>query len=297
MRALFLNGPGPVKIGLCRDGLTIGDATPTPPPEFEYDTVLIGNTKGYVSIPALKSFGKWKVTIGLIGFGGYVWSTFVPWARNDSPLRLAQMKVALDPVRSLVVAKAFVSAKTGVLVPERVRTHAALRSYEGRLDNATWKARGIVRESKYSVSLNRKATSPANAAINYAEGVWAIRCRTLISEVGLDPAVPFLHTAHTDKDAFVYDVQELGRKVVDAVAMSFARDHPEALVRDDSWVYYVRSDLAPDLALRTCEAVSQPVRYEGERVAFDAQVKRELRRLGNWLRSPAKSFRFSIGYP
>ena len=113
MRALYLGGPGPVKIGLTKDGLTIGEATPTPPPEFEYDTVLIGNTKGYLSIPALKTLGKWKVSVGLMGRGGTPLSTFIPWARNDAPLRLAQMRASLDPVRSLVVAKAFVSATPG----------------------------------------------------------------------------------------------------------------------------------------------------------------------------------------
>ena len=297
MRTLYLGGPGPIKIGLCKEGLTIGDAEPTPPPEFEYDTILIGNTKGYVSIPALKSLGKWKVTVGLVGFGGIVLSTFVPWGRNDAPLRLAQMKASLDPARSLAVAKAFVEAKTGSPVPGSIRTRRALVGYEGRCDNELWERRGIRRLSGYSKAINKRATTPINAAINYAEGVWAVRCRALIAEVGLDPAVPFLHAPTADKDAFVFDVQELGRKVVDEVAISFARERPEAFGRDEWWVYYVLSGSSQELARRVCEAVSQPVRYEGERVAFDAQIKRELRRLGTWLRGEGRRFHFSICYP
>jgi CRISPR/Cas system-associated endonuclease Cas1 len=297
MRALYLGGPGPVKIGLTKDGLTIGEATPTPPPEFEYDTVLIGNTKGYLSIPALKTLGKWKVSVGLMGRGGTPLSTFIPWARNDAPLRLAQMRASLDPVRSLVVAKAFVSAKTGRAVPPSIRTRAALIGYEGRVDTEYWAERGIHRVSGFSKTLNRKATVPVNAAINYAEGVWSVRCRSIIAEVGLDPAVPFLHTASRDKDGFSYDVQELGRDLVDGVALTYAKEHPEAFVRDDWWVYRLIPSAARDLALRTCDALSQKVRYQGERVTFDSQIKRELQRLGVWLRGSSRSFEFGITRP
>lgn len=293
MRVLYLGAHGPTNIRLTKDGLQIGDSEPTPPPEFEYDTILIGNTKGFVSYAALKALGKWGVTVGLMGRGGTPLSTFVPWARNDSPLRLAQMKAALDPKTRFSAARAFVEGKTGEKVPRAVKTMASLRNYEGRIADSFWTSVGVIRRSGYTKAQNYKATLPVCALINYAEGVSAVKCRAIIAKLGMDPAVGFLHSSWVDKDGFVFDSQELLRSVVDNAALELSRSlPPSAFVRDEDWVYRLTGETARLTALKVEETLNRKLPYEGERVPIEGVLTRELRHFGQWCRAPSPSLTF-----
>lgn len=289
MKILFLGDHGPTNIRSTKDGLVIGDAVPVPPPDFAYDTILIGNTKGFVSYAALKTLGKWGITVGLMGRGGTPLATFVPWSRNDAPLRLAQMRAALDEKRRFRVARAILEAKVGKSIPRGVRTVRALRGQEARIARMYWNGLGINRVSGYYKTLNAKATTPVNAAINYAQGVHAVLCRRIISLVGLDPSVGFLHNSTYDKDGFVYDWQEMARQVVDREAIGFARENPDSFLRDEDWVFRLKNDAARRLALRTGDALSRKVPYRGERVPIEGVLTQELRKLGTWLRKPTGS--------
>ncbi|HYM40667.1 MAG TPA: CRISPR-associated endonuclease Cas1 [Thermoplasmata archaeon] len=289
MKILFLGDHGPTNIRSTKDGLIIGDASPVPPPDFAYDTILIGNTKGFVSYAALKTLGKWGITVGLLGRSGTPLATFVPWARNDAPLRLAQMQAALDEGRRVQVARAILEAKIGQRVPRDVRAVRDLRGYESKVAQVYWNALGVNRLSGYYKTLHAKATTSVNAAINYAQGVHAVLCRRMISLVGLDPAVGFLHHATYDKDAFVYDWQELARQVVDREAIAFARETPAAFLRDEDWVYRLKNNAAKQLALQTGEALSRKISYHGERATIETVLTGELRKLGGWFRKPTGS--------
>lgn len=289
MKVLYLGGPGPVNIRLTKDGIQIGDATPTPPPEFEYDTILVGNCKGFVSFPALKQLGKWGVSVGLMGQGGTALSTFVPWARNDAPLRLAQMRVAVDPALRVKAARAFVEAKVGKSAPKEIRSVDGLRYWEGKEAAPYWKALGINRISKFSYALNRRATNTVNAAINAAHGVECVRHRAIIAKIGLDPTVGFLHNALRDKEAFLYDSQELTRAVVDKAAIEWHRTAPESsFIRDDEWTYRLAGPAMRELALKVGAAMSREVPYSGMRCPVDGVLARELRKFGAWCEKPSQ---------
>lgn len=291
MKVLYLGEHGPTKIRLLKEGLAIGERAPVPPPEFDYDTVLIGNTKGFVSFPALKTLGRWGVTVGLMGRGGTPLSTFVPWTRNDAALRLAQMRASLDPRKRMLVARAFVSAKLGVKLSPTLDTLTKLRHYEAEAAMAYWAERGVARRSGFYRTLNARATTPTNAAVNYAQGVHSVVCRRAIAKVGLDPCVGFLHVSAHDKEAFVYDAQELARAQVDEVALRFVRERPQSFLRDDDWVYRLTNEGARELALRTCDALSREVPYRGMRVSVEGVLVRELRALGAWCVSPTRSLK------
>jgi CRISPR/Cas system-associated endonuclease Cas1 len=292
MKALFLAGPVPQSIRLIRGRFQIADGPPVAPPDFEYDTIFIGCADGFVSYPALKALGRWGITIALMGWGGTPLSTFVPWRRNDAPLRLAQLRAALDTKVCLKVARALVEAKTGTSLPPNLDTVPRVRAAESVLARTYWEGLGVERRSGFYKTLNAKATTPTNAAINYAQGVLAVICRTAISKVGLDPAVGFLHNPAHDTDAFVYDWQEPFRSVADRVAIDYARDHPDAFLRDDDWVYRFKYLAARALVAEVEAALNQTVRYDGERVSVDSLMVRELRRFGGWLRHPTSTLSF-----
>jgi len=208
MRVLYLDGPGPQNIRLTKDGVELPDGSVRPPFDTGYDTIIVANTKGFVSYSALKALGKFGVTLALLGKGGTPLATFIPWNRNDAPLRIAQMRAHLDPKLRLTVARALVEAKTGAPLGH-ARTMEEVRQQESILATEYWGRIGVSRRSGYyGWGLHRNATTPENAAINYALGILAIKVRVAIAKVGLDPSIPFLHDPTESKDAFVFDWQE-----------------------------------------------------------------------------------------
>ncbi|HYA57681.1 MAG TPA: CRISPR-associated endonuclease Cas1 [Thermoplasmata archaeon] len=287
MRVLYLDGPGPQNIRLTSDGIELPDGTIRPPFDTGYDTIIVANTKGFVSYPALKALGKFGVTLSLVGKGGTPLATFIPWNRNDATLRIAQMKAHLNPKLRLTVAKALVEAKTGAPL-EHARTIEEVRQEESIRATEYWGRIGVSRRSGYyGWGLHRNATTHENAAINYALGVLAIKARVAIAKVGLDPSIPFLHDPTESKDAFVFDWQEPFRSVVDAAALRFLKTHGEgSFIRDEEWVVRLTGPAARDLTREVEEALSVKVRYGGMRVPIDALMVRELRKLGHWLESP-----------
>jgi CRISPR/Cas system-associated endonuclease Cas1 len=296
MRVLFLDTFGESNIRLTADGVVIGNAPPLPPPDFPFDTILVGHVGGYASFSALKTLGKWGVTVGLMGMGGTALSTFVPWKRNDAPLRLAQMRAALDPRLRLLIARAFLIAKVGHEPPSSEDTIPKLRRWESAKAQEYWQSLGIQRRSGFYKTLNAKATTPINASINYAQGVLSVRCRTVIAKVGLDESVGFLHESTTDGEAFVHDVHELLRQEMDAVGIAYANEiGAKGFVHDNEWVYRFKTPaLARGLAERVCASLNRTVHYHGQRVSLDGVLIRELRRLSEWFRQPKGPLAFNI---
>jgi CRISPR/Cas system-associated endonuclease Cas1 len=293
MRTLFLSGPGPQNIRLTKDGLQVGSEPAVPPPMFPYDTILVGNTKGFVSYPALKTLGKWGITVGLMGWGGTPLSVFVPFRRNDAPLRLLQLKAALDPAICAKVARALVECKTGTKLPPSLRTVGQIRAAEGVLAATYWQRLGIDRLSGYSKTTARKATTPVTASLNFAQGVLSVKVRTAIAKIGLDSTVGYLHTASRDKDgALAFDFQEPYRELVDSVAIEFAKSNPAAFIRDDDWCYRVKNQEARSLVLQVETALNRTVPYEGIRVTIDALILREIRKFSRWLSRPSAPLSF-----
>jgi hypothetical protein len=137
MRVLYLDGPGPQNIRLTKDGVELPDGSVRPPFDTGYDTIIVANTKGFVSYSALKALGKFGVTLALLGKGGTPLATFIPWNRNDAPLRIAQMRAHLDPKLRLTVARALVEAKTGAPLGH-ARTIEEVRQQESILATEYW---------------------------------------------------------------------------------------------------------------------------------------------------------------
>jgi CRISPR/Cas system-associated endonuclease Cas1 len=296
MKLLFLDRPGLANIRSSAFGLIIGNDPPVPPPYFDPDTILIGHVGGFVSYAALKELGRWGITLSFLGLSGSPYATFVPIARNDAPLRLAQMRAHLDPEVRLIAARAFIEAKLGERIPDSEgRTLYRLRSYESKKAKERWERLGINRISLYSKSLNAKATSFENASINYAQGILAVRSRTLISKVGLDAGISFMHEPTVNVDSFVFDVQELVRSLGDRIAIVYTREiGADGFRHDEDWVYWFQAGRAKGLAERVVAALNERSHYQGERVSIDGILLRELRRFGTWLRKPRGSFDFEL---
>lgn len=104
---------------------------------------------------------------------------------------------------------------------------------------------------------NRHATHPVNAILNYAYAV--LRSHVQIEAVveGFDPTLGIMHHSRPDATAFIYDMMEVGRPIIDAQVLRFIQT--EALRGSD---FVLRADgvvrLAPQLLRALCSKLAPP---------------------------------------
>src|SRR5262245_5193649 len=72
-------------------------------------------------------------------------------------------------------------------------------------------------------SLNRHATHPVNAMLNYAYRILETQVRIAAVAAGLDPTIGYLHACRPGRMALVYDLMEPLRPKVDLVVLDFVR--------------------------------------------------------------------------
>jgi len=124
-----------------------------------------------------------------------------------------------------------------------------------------WRAIGPRQSMRTSQQGNRNATHPVNAILNYAYGMLRSHAHIQAVADGYDPRRGILHHDRDDADAFafVFDMMEPGRPVVDAAILKFLAKNelkgPDFAIRSDGVCR-----LAPQLARRICMVVNDQLR-------------------------------------
>jgi CRISPR-associated endonuclease Cas1 len=117
-----------------------------------------------------------------------------------------------------------------------------------------WLTIGSRRSMRRPMANNRNATHPVNAVLNYAYAMLRSQVHIDALANGYDPRRGILHHDRDDADAFafVFDMMEPGRPVVDAAVIKFLSG-----VELTGADFVIRSDgvcrLAPQLARRVCD--------------------------------------------
>jgi CRISP-associated protein Cas1 len=86
-----------------------------------------------------------------------------------------------------------------------------------------WHQIGPRTSANGKVGVNRHASHPVNAMLNYAYAVLESHVRTEIVTQGYDPTIGYLHTHQKDRAALVFDLMEPLRPVVDLVMLKFVQ--------------------------------------------------------------------------
>jgi CRISPR-associated endonuclease Cas1 len=273
MKSLYLDGTQNIsltKAGLAFEDKERGTSQVIEPPDIDFDLLVVQNTKGYVSWPALKVLQMWRVTVCLFDWTGKLLGTFVPYAKTDPPLLIRQMEVSRNPKAALKIAQGIVAAKMermGEAVqdwggsdeyetirrqrdPFKTKSNGAVLSAEGAATDAYWNAfRAELQRRWPEAKFPRRghnrhqykigAVDPVNAALNYAYSILEAKARTNLARVGLSPYFGFLHAPLTDKEPAVYDLQEYERTTMDQSVLDVLSD-PEVqkngFIRTDKWV-------------------------------------------------------------
>jgi CRISPR-associated endonuclease Cas1 len=130
-----------------------------------------------------------------------------------------------------------------------------------------WHQIGPRTSSNGQVGVNRHASHPINAILNYAYGILESHIRTEIVVEGFDPTIGYLHTHQKDRAALVFDLMEPLRPIVDRTIVEFALAHTFSPVD-----FIIKTDgvcrLNPELArhvvaltldvLRTVDVIPSP---------------------------------------
>jgi CRISPR-associated endonuclease Cas1 len=110
------------------------------------------------------------------------------------------------------------------------------------------------------VGVNRHASHPVNAMLNYAYGVLESHVRMEIIARGYDPTIGYLHTHQEDRPALVFDLMEPLRPLVDRVVLglvqSQAMDAGDFTLRNDG-VCRLNPALAKHLVKLSVAALAQ----------------------------------------
>ncbi len=78
-----------------------------------------------------------------------------------------------------------------------------------------WHQIGPRTSANGKVGVNRHASHPINAMLNYAYSILESHIRTALVTEGFDPTIGYLHTYQKDRAALIFDLMEPMRPVVD----------------------------------------------------------------------------------
>jgi CRISP-associated protein Cas1 len=272
MKSIYLDGTQNVSLnkeGLVFEDREKGTTQIVEPPDIDFDLLVVQNTKGYVSWPALKVLQMWRVTVALFDWTGKLLGTFVPYAKSDPPLLIRQMEVSRNPKAALKIAQGIVAAKIDSMGesvkewggnpdyedvrrkrdPFKTRSNGQVLGVEAAATEAYWNVlrRELFRrwpEARFPRRGHHRhqykigAVDPVNAALNYAYSLLEAKARTNLARVGLSPYFGFLHAPLQHKEPAVYDLQEYGRTAMDRAVLQVLADpevQKDGFIRTDSW--------------------------------------------------------------
>jgi CRISPR-associated protein Cas1 len=321
--------------------ITVGRKTrPTPeryeflPRRIEYDSIILENATGQISLAALRWLSKHNIPIYFLDFDGSTITSLLPPNPIKADLRVAQIRAANGAERKLHVARALVKvkiarslqvldwlaerydirrevrlAKREAMRLDNTRTVPQIRTVEGRTALRYWEALAkVIPEQlgfggRLTTSHNNNASDPANAALNYSYGYLKILCRTAINAVGLEPAVGFLHETASAQTAesLVYDLEEPFRFLADLVVIQAFESgalglSDFAFTRDD-YKYRILWNgrmRLRDILIRT---FNSGVNYRGRTCKWDSVIEEKTTELARYLNGSRPNLDFSEPVP
>lgn len=211
--------------------------------------VVVGDVT--LTMPVIHALLENGVDLCLLSYHGRFRGRFSAEFSKNAPLRIAQHRAALDPTRTLELARRFVVGKltnmrVGLLRfnrkigdpeidtavgrlhdaigrAEEAESLDALRGHEGAASAAYFQVFGnLIRAGDFSFTkrTRRPPTDPVNTLLSFGYALLTADVSTAVSLVGLDPYVGFLHVAVYGRPALALDLMEEFRPlIVDSVVL------------------------------------------------------------------------------
>lgn len=304
------------------------------PRKIEYDSIILENCTGHISLAALRWLSKHNIPIFFLDFDGSTISSILPPAPIKADLRAAQFQAANDPEKKFKIAHALIEAKiqrslevltwlsqrydieieVRVTKGEAARLGEAstvnqLRTVEGRTALRYWQAfakvipEALRFQGRTTTSHNNNASDPVNAALNYGYGFIKIPCRTAINSVGLEPVVGFLHELSSTQTAesLVYDLEEPFRFLCDLCVIqafeSGTLDSHDFAFSRDNYEYRIEWEGKTRLRHLLTETFNSGVDYGGKSLKWDTVIEQKTLELSRYLTGKTPTLNFNEPAP
>lgn len=211
--------------------------------------VVLGNVS--LTTPLLHTLADADIPVALHSYGGWLKGVFTPVTGRSVGIRIAQHRVAADPLRALSIAKSFVRAKihnqrvylrrNGEDIADNVLLRlkeihddvdgatdtAMLMGIEGiaarfYFENFPKMIKGEMRERfRFDGRNRRPPKDPVNAMLSFAYSCLVREYTIITHQVGLETHVGFLHQPRPGRPALALDLMEEMRPVIaDSVVLN-----------------------------------------------------------------------------
>jgi CRISPR-associated protein Cas1 len=123
-----------------------------------------------------------------------------------------------------------------------------------------WHQVGPRTSANGKVGVNRNASHPVNAILNYAYAILESHVRTEIVAQGYDLTIGYLHTHQKDRAALAFDLMEPLRPIADRAVLEFVRsqtfERADFTIRNDG-VCRLNPAIAKHVSLLTLNVLRQ----------------------------------------
>lgn len=207
--------------------------------EFPYQSVVIRNITGSLSLEAIHSLALLKVPVLFLRFNGLLESILLPAYNNTAGrIKIEQMRIAMNPELSGQINDAIqgihirnmqsVEEQLGFAV-RKITTRPSIA--EGEQSVFYWQCLedfihksllqfNFVGRRPVGYRYNFSAMSEINSLRNYVGALQESLVRKYIQETGLLPEVGFSHSEQSGKEPLVWDAIETMRTHMDVLTLN-----------------------------------------------------------------------------
>lgn len=306
------------------------------PHQIDYDSIIIDGHTGNISFEAIRWLMKHDITILTLNWNGNLLATINPKETNVGKLRVKQYAKYLDTNARYNIASIIIEEKIKLslnLLQELSLYHECidinkieksfinekiiikgetdlnnLRTHEGRIATIYWDSLSKIFNELYpefhyqgrrnkTNSWNMNASDEINALLNYGYAILESTSRKQINIVGLDSCVGFVHEMDKSKTPLVYDVQELGRWIIDLSVIQLLEEKQlkkSDFITTENYHIRLREQTAKKLIEKIQANYNNRTKYKGKNYTYENIILDNLMQLAGYILDKQDKLKFDI---
>ena len=192
-------------------------------------------------------------------------------------------------------------------VKERVITENVL-TYEWNIAIDYWHETGKVFNRLYpgfrftnrngrQHSWNMSASDEINALLNYGYAILESEIRKDINAIGFDSSIGFLHELKDGRSSLVYDLQELGRWLIDLLVIQLLEERmlkKSDFIATENYNIRLRANTAKMLIEKIKLNFNSRALYNGKYYSYQNILYENVRLLANYIIGKSSKLQFNI---
>ena len=305
------------------------------PHQIDYDTIIIDGHAGSISFEAIRWLMKHDITVLTLNWNGNLLASINPKEPNNGKLKVKQYSKYLDHKTRFEIAAKIIDEKidksydllkelskyydcidvkqikAAFAVESKIKKSGEvndIRTYEGRVAAIYWDNLSKVFNVLYpefhfvgrknkTYSWNMNASDEINALLNYGYAVLESLCRKQINVIGLESCVGFVHEMDKSKTPLVYDLQELGRWIIDLSIIELLEEKvlgKSDFITTENYHIRLRERTARMLLEKIQCNLNKRVKYKGRNYTYENVLLGNVQDFANYIQDKSRDFAFAV---